>query len=122
MKRIAPVVILLLFAMLAWKMVSHTHGFDVDIDGEDFDGPLGAVLGLLFAGGGLLIGGVVALCVGLVLAVVFAGVGMVLMAVLALVALVVAAALVPLLLPVLIPLAIVCWLLSRRAKAKPVAA
>ena len=89
MKRIAPVVILFLFAMIAWNMFSHSHGIDVDLDGDDFDGPVGAVIGLLFAGGGLLIGGLVALFVGAVLAVVFAGVGVVLVAVVAVVAVVV---------------------------------
>ena len=122
MKRIAPVVILFLFAMIAWNMFSHSHGIDVDFDGDDFDGPVGAVLGLLFAGGGQLIGGLVALFVGAVLAVVFAGVGVVLVAVLALVAVVVAAALMPLMLPVLIPLAIIWWLVSRRHRVKPVVA
>lgn len=122
MKRIAPFVVLFLFAMIAWNVFSHSHGYNVDFDDGDFDGPLGAVLGLVFAGGGLLIGGLVALFVGAVLAVVFAGVGVVLVAVLALVALVVAAALVPVMLPVLIPLAIIWWLLSRRNKAKPIAA
>jgi len=121
MKRIAPVVILFLFAMIAWNMFSHSHGIDVDLDGDDFDGPVGAVIGVLFAGGGLLIGGLVALFVGAILAVVFAGVGVVLVAVMALVAVVVAAALTPLMLPVLIPLAIIWWLVSRKQKAKPVA-
>lgn len=121
MKRIVPIAVLFLFAVLAWKMVSHSHGIDVDLDGDDFDGPLGALLGLLFAGGGLLIGALVALFVGAVLALVFAGVGVVLVAVLALVAMVVAAALTPVLLPLLIPVAILWWLASRR-KVKPVAA
>ena len=122
MKRIAPVVILFLFAMIAWNVFSHSHGYNVDFDGDDFDGPLGAVLGLLFAGGGLVIGGLVALFVGAVLAVVFAGVGVVLVAVLALVAVLVAAAMMPLMAPVLIPLAIIWWLGSRKNKAKPVVA
>jgi hypothetical protein len=122
MKRIAPFVILFLFAMLAWNVFSHSHGIDMDFAGDDFDGPFGALLGMLLAGGGLVIGGLVALFVGAVLAVVFAGVGVVLVAVLALVALLVAAALTPVMLPVLIPAAIIWWLVSRRHKAKIVAA
>ncbi|MFL6710355.1 MAG: hypothetical protein ACJ8HI_19300 [Massilia sp.] len=122
MKRIAPVVVLFLFAMIAWKVFRHSHGIDMDFDDEDFDGPVGAIFGLLFAGGGLVIGGLVALFVGAVLAVVFAGVGVVLVAALALVALLVAAALTPVMLPVLIPAAIIWWLVSRRHKHKTVAA
>lgn len=119
MKRIAPVLILILFAMIAWQVFSRSHGLDVGFDGEDFDGPLGALLGLLCAGGGLLIGGLVLLFVGAVLALVFAGVGMLLVLLLALAA---GAVLTPLLLPVLIPLAILWWLLSRRQKGKVAAA
>lgn len=122
MKRIAPVLILFLFAMIAWSVFRHAHGIDMDYMGDDFDGPFGALLGLVLAGGGLVIGGLVALFVGAVLAVVFAGVGVVLVAVLALVALLVAAALTPVMLPVLIPAAIIWWLVSRRNKSKVVAA
>lgn len=122
MKRIAPAVILFLFAMIAWNMLRHSHGIDMDFDDNDFDGPVGTLVGLVLAGGGLLIGGLVALFVGAVLAVVFAGVGVVLVAVLALVALVVLAALTPVALPVLIPAVIIWWLVSRRHKHKVVAA
>jgi hypothetical protein len=121
MKRIAPVVILFLFAMIAWNMFSHSHGIDVDFDGDDFDGPVGAVFGLLFAGGGMLIGGLVALLVGAILAVVFAGVGVVLVGALALVAVLLCVALTPLMFPILVPLAILWWFMSRRNKAKTVA-
>ncbi|WP_426115436.1 hypothetical protein [Massilia sp. PWRC2] len=120
MKRIVPIVILLLFAVLAWNMVSHAHGIDLDVDGDHFDGPLGAIVGLLCAGGGLLLGGLSVLLVGAVLALVFAGVGVLLMALMMLVALVVAAALMPVLLPLLLPLALLWWLLSRR-NSKPLA-
>lgn len=126
MKRIAPLLILFLFAVIAWNVFSHGHGYNIgyhgDFVGDDFDGPLGALLGLVLAGGGLLIGGLVTLFVGIVLAVVFAGVGVVLVTALALVAVVIAAALTPVLLPVLLPLALIWWLLSRRNKARTVVA
>ena len=121
MKRIAPVAIVLLLTVLAWNTFSHAHGIDIDLDDDHFDGPLGALIGLLFAGGGLLIGALVALCVGAVLALVFAGVGVVLVASLALVALLVALALMPVLLPLLIPVAIIWWLASRN-KSKRISA
>lgn len=115
MKRIAPFVILFLFCLLLWNVFAYSPGMSFDIDGDEIDGPLGVVLGLLFAGGGLIIGGLVVLSVGAVLAVVFAGVGVLLAFGLALAALVLAAVISPLLLPILIPAAII-WFLMNRAR------
>jgi hypothetical protein len=115
MKRIAPFVILFLFCLLLWNVFAHSPGMSFDIDGDVIDGPLGVLLGLLFAGGGLLIGGLVVLSVGAVLAVVFAGVGVLLAFGLALAALVLAALISPLLLPILIPAAII-WFFMHRAR------
>lgn len=124
MKKIAPFVILFLFALLAWNLFGHTSGMTFDIDGEEIGGPLGAVLGLLFAGGGMIIAALVVLFVGAVLAVVFAGLGVMLVFALALTALVVTAAISPLLLPILIPVAIIWFFMSRsrrnRIKAQTV--
>ena len=113
MKKIAPLAILFLFCVLAWNVFVHPFGMSFDIDGEQFDGPLGALLGLLFAGGGMIIAALVMLFVGALLAVVFAGVGVVLALSLGLAALVVAAVVSPLLLPVLIPAAIIWFFVSR---------
>ncbi|MET0859193.1 MAG: hypothetical protein ABWY27_20770 [Telluria sp.] len=115
MKKIAPVIILLLCFMLVWNVFADPFPMDFDIDGDMVDGPLGALIGLLFAGGGLIIGGLVVLMVGAVLAVVFAGVGLLLTIGLGVGFLVVAAVLSPLLLPVLIPLAII-WFFMDRAR------
>jgi hypothetical protein len=115
MKKIAPYVILFLFCLLVWNVFAHSPGMSFDIDGEEIDGPLGAVLGLLFAGGGLIIGGLAVLFVGAVLAVVFAGVGVLLAFGLGLAALVLAAVVSPLLLPILIPAAII-WFFMNRAR------
>lgn len=35
MKKIAPFVILFLFALLAWNLFGHTSGMTFDIDGEE---------------------------------------------------------------------------------------
>lgn len=113
MKKIAPIVILFLFCLLAWNVFVHPFGMSVDIDGDDIDGPLGAVLGLLFAGGGLIVAALVILMVGAVLAIVFAGVGVLLALGLGVAALVLAAVISPLLLPLLIPAAIVWFFVSR---------
>ncbi|MFL6672188.1 MAG: hypothetical protein ACJ8LG_02715 [Massilia sp.] len=115
MKKIAPFVILFLFAMLAWNVFVHSGGMTFNIDGDEVDGPLGALVALLFAGGGTLLAGLVMLMVGAVLAVVFAGVGIILAGALGLAALAVAAAISPLLLPLLLPVAVI-WFLVHRSR------
>lgn len=115
MKKIAPAVIILLFLLLVWNVFGHPYDMNVDIDGERFDGPVGALLGLLFAGGGLVVAALVMVFVGAVLAVVFAGVGLVLTLGLGIGALVLALAISPLLLPLLLPLAII-WFFMNRAR------
>ena len=124
MKKIAPFVILFLCCLLVWNVFAHSSGVSFDIDGQELDGPLGAVVGLLFAGGGIIIAALVMLFVGAVLAVVFAGVGVLLALGLGLGALVLAAVISPLLLPILIPAAIIWFFVSRsrrnRSKAQAV--
>jgi hypothetical protein len=124
MKKIAPIVILFLFSLLVWNVFVHPSGMSIDIDGEEIDGPLGALLGLLFAGGGMIVAVLVMLFVGCLLAVVFAGVGVILALALGLAALVLTAVISPLLLPVLIPAAIIWFFVSRsrrnRSKAEAV--
>lgn len=124
MKKIAPFVILFLFCLLAWNLFAHSPGISFDIDGEDIDGPLGSLLSLIFASGGIVIATLVVLFVGALLAVVFAGVGVLLMLALGLAALAVAAAVSPLLLPILVPVAIIWFFTSRsrrnRVKAQTV--
>lgn len=113
MKKIAPVVILLLCFLLVWNVFADPFGPVFDLDGDVVDGPMGALVGLLFAGGGLIIAALVILLVGAVLAVVFAGVGLLLTLGLGVGAVVLAAALSPLLLPVLIPAAIIWFCIDR---------
>ena len=115
MKKIFPVLILFLCAMLVWNLFISPGDIHFDLDDADFDGPVGAIAAVLFAGGGLLIGALVTLFVGAVLAVVFAGLGVIFIGAIALGAVVLAALLSPLLLPVLIPVAII-WFLMRRSK------
>ena len=118
MKKYAPWIVLLVIALATWALFMHADGMTVDIDGEHIDGPLGALLGFLFAGGGMLIAGFVMLVVGAVLAVVFAGVGVILLGVLGVTALALAAAISPLLLPLLLPAAVIWFLVSRSRKQR----
>ena len=115
MKKILPLIAMLMLVMVAWRLLG---GLDVDDwhinwNGKDVDGPLGALGAVVFAGGGLLAGllglALAALCVGLL----FAGLGLLLVAGLALLALLLAACLTPFLLPLLIPLAILLFIAAR---------
>ncbi|GAB3467833.1 hypothetical protein GCM10027321_35590 [Massilia terrae] len=118
MKKSAPWVILLLAVLLVSAVFMYWSGTVIDLDGDRIDGPAGALLGALFAGGGLLFAGFVMVVVGLVLAVVFAGVGVLLLGGLALGAFALAAAISPLLLPLLVPLAIIWFFVSRSRKQR----
>lgn len=119
MKNFAKIAILFLFALLLLDVAFDAADFmHFHIDGDEVDGPLGALLGVLFAGGGLVVAGVVMVVVGIVLAVVFAGVGVIVLGALGCAALAVVLALSPLLLPLLIPVAIVWYLVSRSRKER----
>jgi hypothetical protein len=118
MKKTAAFVILLLFVLLVWNVFFYSSGMTFNIDGDEIDGPLGALLAMLFAGGGTLLAAVIVLTVGAVLAVVFAGVGIVLMGGLGLGALLLALAISPLLLPLLLPLALIWYLAGRSRKQR----
>jgi hypothetical protein len=118
MKKTAAFVILFLFALLVWNVLVYSGDMSVNIDGDQIDGPLGALLAMLFAGGGTLLAVVIMLMVGAILAVVFAGVGIVLIGGLGLGALLLALAVSPLLLPLLLPLAVVWYLASRSRKSR----
>ncbi|MGX4642762.1 hypothetical protein [Massilia sp. SYSU DXS3249] len=120
MKKIAPYLILLFCALLLWDLLFTFGDASFHIDGEEFDGPFGAMLGILLGGGGMLIGLLVTIVVGAVLAVVFAGVGIVVIGALACAGIAVAAAVVPFLLPLLLPLALVWYLVSRSRRNRMV--
>jgi hypothetical protein len=118
MKKYAPYVIVFLFALLLWEIADTTDFMTMHVDGEEFDGPLGAFLSLVLAGGGVIIAGFVMLVVGLVLAVVFAGLGVILLGALIVGAVALALAISPLLLPLLLPLALIWYLVGRQRRTK----
>jgi hypothetical protein len=120
MKKSAAIVILFLFAMLLWSVFADGGNMVVDIDGEHIGGPFGALIGMLFAGGGLLLGGAIVLLVGALLAVVFAGVGVIVVGALGFAAVVAALAISPLLLPLLLPLAVIGWFAGRSRRQRMV--
>jgi hypothetical protein len=116
MKKTAAFVILSLFVVLLWSAFAYSGDMVFDFDGDRIDGPFGALLAMLFAGGGTLLAGMIMLLVGAILAVVFAGVGIVLVGAIGLAALVLALAISPLLLPALVPLAVIWYLVGRSRK------
>ena len=113
-KKLIFATLILLLAVAAWQSILGDN-MQVNIDGDEIDGPLGVLLGLVLAGGGMLIATVVIACVAVLLGIVFAGVGVLLVTALGLAAVVVAAAVSPLLLPLLIPFGIY-WIFVGRAR------
>lgn len=114
MKKYAPYIILFLFAALLFN--SWGNDMTVNFDGDEIDGPLGWMLATLFAGGGALLALFITIMVGVLLAVIFAGVGVMLLGSLGIGAIVLALAISPLLLPLVIPVALVWYLVSRPRK------
>ncbi len=114
MKKILPLLVLFMLAMVLWNVFT-PNDISVAFDGDEIDGPLGVVLGGLFAGGGLLIAVVVMAVVGIILAVVFAGLGLMMVAGLCLGAVLLALAVSPLMLPLLLPLGLI-WFFTRRSR------
>jgi len=122
MKDRTALILLFLFALLCWSVFDGHGGTTFMVDGDPVDGPLGALLELVFAGGGMLLAGAILLLVGGILAVVFAGVGIVCIGSLgvgaAALVLVMALVAAPFMLPLLLPLALV-WYLARRSRRQP---
>lgn len=116
-KTIVPVLVIAVLAAAALHALD-TGNMHVNIDGDEIDGPLGALIGVLFAGGGVLLAGVILTGVAVFLGMLFAGLGVLMVVLLALAALLVAAAVSPLLLPLLIPAGIFWWLSSRARKQR----
>jgi len=115
MKKYAPYVILFLFAAMLWNIFAWSGDMAVNLDGDHIDGPLGFLLATLFAGGGTLLAAFISVIVAVVLAVVFAGVGVILIGSLAIGAVVLALVISPLMLPLVVPVAIV-WYVMRRSR------
>ncbi len=115
MKKLLTFALILMLACLFLDKIGATD-MHMQFNGSDIDGPLEWLFGLVFAGGGVLIAALVLVCVAVVMGVVLAGVGMVLLAVLAFCVVLALALSTPVLLPLLIPVAIVWLLVSRNRK------
>jgi len=112
MKKLLVVTLVVLLAIAACNAFD-AHEYYFNVDGDEIDGPFGALLAMLFAGGGIVLATLIMVAVAIFLCVLFAGVGVVIIAALALGCFIVAAVIAPFLLPVLIPLAILWWVARR---------
>lgn len=113
-KKLLAAAIVFVLALSLWDSVLGNN-MHINIDGDEFDGPLGALFGLVLAGGGILIAAVAVTCAAVFVGVLCAGIGMVLVSALLLAAVIVLAAMSPLLLPLLIPVGLY-WIFTARAR------
>jgi len=116
-KKLIFAVLIFLLAVAAWQSTVG-DGMHVNIDGDEIDGPLAAVLGLLFGGMGMVIAGVVLSCVAVFLCVLFAGLGVLMVSGIALGGAVLLACVSPLLLPLLIPFGLYWFFVVRVRKQR----
>src|SRR5262249_46329024 len=120
MKKTIALAMIAFLALAAWFAVD-MGGMHVNIDGDDFDGPLGTMIGLVAAGGSMVLVAVILTGVAVFLGMLFAGLGILMVVGMVLLAVVVAAAVSPLLLPLLIPVGLYWFLVARPRKQRAVA-
>jgi len=118
-KILIPLAVIALLVLAAFALDG--SGMTVNIDGDEIDGPLGAFIGLIAAGGGLLLAAVICAAVAVFLGMLFAGLGVLMITGIVLLALVGSAAVSPLLLPLLIPIGLYWFFVSRPRKQRALA-
>ena len=113
MKKLLSFLILFVLAVLILDASVDPLNWSVTINDGHVDGPFGTMLGAALTGSGLVIGAIVTVVVGAILAVVFAGVGVVVCCSLLLGAVITAIVLLPFTFPILIPVAVIWYLMMR---------
>lgn len=116
-KKLITLTLLALLAAAIWIALV-TGDMQVNVDGGQIDGPLGAVLAVLFGGAGMVVGVIAVTCAAVFVSLLFASLGVLMVMGLALLALLLVAAISPLLLPLLIPVGICWWFSARRRKQR----
>lgn len=116
MKKLLAVTLVVLLSIAALNAVD-AHDWYFHFDDDEVGGPFGALIGILAAGGGILLATVIVSAVAIFLCFLFASLGVVVIVALVLACVVLAALVAPLLLPVLIPLGIL-WYIARRNRSK----
>jgi hypothetical protein len=117
MKKLIFAAVVVLLAVAAWHSIDPGSSH-VNWDGEDIGGPLAALIGLVAAGGGLMIAAVVMAGVAVLVGCVMAGVGLLMVVLMGFFVLLAAALLAPVMLPLLVPLALVWFIASRMRKQR----
>ena len=115
MKKILMFVFVLILACLFFDKIGGSN-MTMEFNGKDVDGPLEFLFGMIFAGGGLLIGLLAIICAAVVIGLVMTGFGVLIFAIVAgciALGLLFSA---PFMLPLLIPIAIIWMLVSRNRK------
>ena len=115
MKKLLTFALVVMLACLFLDKIGATD-MHMQLDGDEIDGPLEWLFGLVFAGGGLLIAALALVFAAVVTGVILAGVGMALVVVVACCVVLALALSTPVLLPLLIPVAIVWLLVSRNRR------
>ena len=116
-KKVVLGVFILLLAVSVCQAV-FGDGMTVNVDGDEVGGPFGALLGIVLGAGGILIAAVAMTCAAVFVGLVFAGVGIVMVSALVLAGALLAAAISPLLLPLLIPIGLYWYLTARSRKQR----
>jgi hypothetical protein len=120
MKKLLAIVLIAFLAIAAWYSIVD-YDMVVHIGDADFDGPLGALIGMIAAGGGMVIALIAVTCAAVFVGFLFAGLGILMVIGMCLLAVVLVAVIAPFLLPLLIPIGIFWWI-ARRNKRKDVPA
>ncbi|NVM75747.1 hypothetical protein FHW83_001534 [Duganella sp. SG902] len=116
-KKLIFATLIFLLVVAAWQSM-FGDGMTVNIDGDEIDGPLGALLAVTFGGAGMLLAGVIMTCVAIFLCVLFASLGILAVFGVGLAAVVAVAVVSPLLLPLLIPIGLYWLFVSRPRKQR----
>ncbi|MBA5637493.1 hypothetical protein H3H37_10550 [Duganella sp. LX20W] len=116
-KKLIPLTVFALLAAAVWYALA-TGDMHVNVDGDEIDGPLGALLAVLFGGAGMVVAAVALTCVAVFVSLLFASLGVLMVVGFALLTLLLVAAISPLLLPLLIPVGIFWWYSARQRKQR----
>lgn len=113
-KKLLIAAFILLVTLSVWQFLAGDN-MHIDIDGDEFSGPFGALFGVALAGGGILIAAVAMACALVFVGLLCAGISVILVSVLVFASAAVLVAISPLMLPLLI-VAGMYWFFSVRAR------
>ena len=116
MKTFTAIVVLFILALCVLNAAAPSHDMGIWLNGAPVDGVFETLAGLVLAGGGLLLAGVLLVAVAMLVALLFAGLGVAVVGLLAGACALVALIVSPLLLPLLIIGAVLWYGMARRER------